>query len=172
MHYRRYVFYGACCLALLSSPIVPTVSYSASAATQTTQISEAEVKALLARMQTAAKANNATQLMSFFTPDAKIVAELPADMGGTMTFDTQAYKSMLQKGWSVLKDKQYTYEIKNVQIKVYPDKDRAFVTDETHESFKAGQKTITAVTQQQILVVRHQGQLKVKVLKGKAIPTS
>lgn len=178
---RHHLFIALAFMGLAASPLSATASTTQTSSTvqgstfqiaeASTGITEAEVKVLLARMQAAAKAHNADKLLSYFTPDAKIVAQMPEEMGGRMTLDPQLYKNLLQKGWSVLKGKQYTYDVKNIQIKVFPGKDKAMVSDETHESFRLNNETITSVTHQQMLIVRHQGQLKVKVLKGQAAET-
>jgi len=139
----------------------------AQAQTATPLISEAEVNALLEQMKAAVKKRDAKALSSYFTPDATIEMHLPLVMGGKQTLDRDAYKDMLSEGWKALENSNYTYTVKNIVIKLYPEKDRALVSDETHESFELAGKKVHSVAKENMLIVRHQGQLKVKVLKGK-----
>jgi len=161
-------------LSLLSvsinlAPVPPTIIpiLIAQAKTASPLISEAEVNTLLAQMKAAVKKRDAKALSSYFTPDATIEMHLPLIMGGKQTLDRDAYENMLREGWKALENSNYSYAVKNIVIKLYPEKDRALVSDETHESFELAGKKVHSVAQENLLIVRHQGQLKVKVLKGK-----
>lgn len=130
-------------------------------------ISEAEVNRLLEHMKAAVEKRNAKALSAYFTPDAQIFIHLPMFMGGKQTFNRTTYEKMLTEGWQVLENSDYTYAVKNINIQIDPEKDQAQVTDETHESFLLAGKKVLSVAKETMLVVRHEGQLKVKILKGK-----
>lgn len=131
------------------------------------QITEAEVNVLLNHMKSAVEKRDAKALVAYFTPDAKIEIALPFIMGGKQSFTRASYENMLAEGWTALEDSDYTYAVKNINIKLYPHKDQALVSDETHESFLLAGKRVLSVAKENMLIVRHQGQLKVKILKGK-----
>lgn len=151
------------------APLPPTTIpiLISQAQTETPLISEAEVNTLLDHMKAAVKQRDAKALSSYFTLDATIEIYFPLIMGGKQTLKRSAYEKMLREGWQALDDSDYSYTIKNIAIKLYPEKDRALVSDETHESFVLAGKRIHSVAEENMLIVRHQGQLKVKVLKGK-----
>jgi hypothetical protein len=130
-------------------------------------ISEAEVNALLEQMKAAVKKRDAKALSAYFTPDARIEMYLPLIMGGKQSLKRNEYEKMLREGWQALDASDYTYTVKNINITLYPEKDKALVSDETHESFLFAGKRVISVAKENMLIVRHQGQLKVKILKGK-----
>lgn len=173
---KRYPYYLG--LSLMAGLMASALSASAAlqhtqskafmVAQVTSSISEAEVNQLLGKMVAAAKSKNAKQLVSYFLPDASIELTLPPEMGSKQTLKPAAYKKMLKAGWAALSQASYTYEVKNIQFKLYPEKSMAAVYGETHESFVLNGEKIQAVAQQYFLVVRHQGQLKIKTLRAKA----
>ncbi|MBF2052833.1 MAG: hypothetical protein IGS03_05125 [Candidatus Sericytochromatia bacterium] len=85
-------------------------------------ISDAEVNQLVANMVAAAKSKNAKQLVSYFLPDATIELTLPPEMGGKQTLKPATYEKLLKEGWAALSKASYTYEVKNIQFKLYPEK--------------------------------------------------
>lgn len=153
--------------ALISPMAQATAAEPLILAAAPTQITEAEVNALLQQMLAAAKAKDAKKLVSHFTPDATIEMLLPPTMGGKQSLKLGQYEKMLNEGWAMLRNANYTYSVENIQIKLYPDKDKALVSDETHEKFTFNGQKVHSVARENMLVVRHQGQLKIKVLKAK-----
>lgn len=66
-----------------------------------TPLTEQSVSNLLRKMDEAAKAHDAESLMSHFSQDAKIIFDMPVNMGGKMEMGVTDYKSMLKQGWAM-----------------------------------------------------------------------
>ncbi len=127
-------------------------------------ITESEVKSLLNQIELAAKAHDASLIMGLITPDAKFSLSAPEFLGGKQTLTAAEYGKNLELGWKMLKGRDYSYQIKNLKFKIYPEKNQVLITSEVHESFQLDSKKIMMLTQEKTLVVRHQGKLKIKAI--------
>jgi len=140
------------------------ITFSVSAESKLTTES---VTQMLNEIQKSVLAQDAEKFAAFFTDDAKINIEMPANMGGDMNLDKPKYINMLKLGWAV-KDVEYTYEVKNIEIKISANGKSATVKDLTFETIKMGGKIIASSKSEETLnVIVSEGVPKVKNLHGK-----
>lgn len=140
------------------------VTFSLSAETKLTTES---VTQMINGIQKTVLAQDAEKFAAFFTDDAKINIEMPANMGGVMNLDKPKYINMLKLGWAA-KDVEYTYEVKNIEIKISANGKNATVKDLTLETIKVGGKIIASSKSEETLkVIVSEGVPKIINLYGK-----
>ena len=132
-----------------------------------TKLTTESVTQMINDIQKTVLAQDAVKFAAFFTDDAKITIEMPANMGGVMNLDKPKYINILKLGWAV-KDVEYTYEVKNIEIKISANGKNATIKDLTLETIKMGGKIIASSKSEETLkVIISDKTPKVKSLYGK-----
>lgn len=129
------------------------------------RLSENDLKLMITHMQQAIKRKDANSLLSYFTGDALITLDMPAQFGGKQVMKLPQYKATLIQAW-----KQFptsSIEIRDIKIKLAADGKSATITDLTIEKIPLNGKTITGKTQEKLAVVLLKGQARIKSLYGK-----
>jgi len=130
-----------------------------------TLLSKSSVNELMDNIQEAVHAQDVEALSSFFTEDASIIVEMPKNMGGTLKLKTDQYKEMLRQSWAM--SAKYTYDVKNIEIKISQDKKSATVTDLTIETVEMMGQTIKSKSYETMNVIISGGTPKINNLYGK-----
>ncbi|TQV88389.1 DUF4124 domain-containing protein [Aliikangiella coralliicola] len=113
------------------------------------------VERLLRNLEAASKARNANRLISYFTPDADITLDLPANLGGKQKMSVSKYKETLVLGWSV--PGNISAKMEDVVITLSEDKKSAYVTATVVESLEMDSNVImsTRATEQLTVVIKN-----------------
>lgn len=128
-----------------------------------------EIKSMLANIEQGVRKRNIKMLAPHFTNDAKFTLIMPIAMGGEMTLNKPEYLTLLEEAWSM--PLELTYEVKDVDININPDKNNAIVTDLTIETLSVNGKLIlTTKAKETMNVVMDQGVPKIRALYGKMLP--
>ena len=131
-----------------------------------TSLTEQSVSKMLKVMEEAVKAQDAENLISHFSKEAKITFEMPANMGGKMEMDVTGYKSILLQAWAL--PAKYTYDSQDLVITVASDGKSAIATDVTIETLEVNGKVImSSKTREDVTVKLFNGIPKITDLYAK-----
>jgi len=131
-----------------------------------TGLTEGNVRKILGLVEQAVISHDAEKLMSHFSDDAKIVLELPENMGGKVEFDVDSYKSMLKQSWAM--PAKFTYEVRDIKINIDPKGDRATVSDVTLETIEMnGQIIASSKAVENIEIINKNGKPLITSIFGK-----
>ena len=134
--------------------------------TAETTLNTESVNKLLNNIQESVRKKDADKFATYFTDDAKITIEMPSNMGGTMNLNMTQYIKMLKEGWAL--PAKYTYEVKDIRIKISQNKNSATVNDVTLEKIEMNGKIIASSESiETMTVVISNGTPKIKSLYGK-----
>jgi ketosteroid isomerase-like protein len=141
------------------------VSYNLSAETL---LNKASVSKLIENVQAAAGVRDVDEMTSYFTDDITITIEMPANMGGTQKVNKEQYKKNVKD--SITAYKNYTYDVKDIDIKISEDNKSATVTDLVFETIEVDGRTISMKSHEIITIVISNGVLKVNSVYGQVKP--
>lgn len=132
------------------------------------KITESDVLEMINSMKEAVKFQNADQLMSHFSPDARMTFDMPENMGGKIEAGVQEYQSMAKQSWAL--PAKYTYEVKDVYIEVDLDGLSATVRDTTIETMEMnGQIILSTQSEEHIDIISKDGKPLIVKLYGKVV---
>jgi ketosteroid isomerase-like protein len=141
------------------------VSYNLSAETL---LNKASVSKLIENVQAAAGVRDVDEMTSYFTDDITITIEMPANMGGTQKVNKEQYKKNVKD--SITAYKNYTFVVKDIDIKISEDNKSATVTDLVFETIEVDGRTISMKSHEIITIVISNGVLKVNSVYGQVKP--
>lgn len=130
-------------------------------------LTEAMLKNMMTAMEKASQKHDAKALMAHFLPDAKIILDLPENMGGRLTLSPAEYQQMLAQAWQA--DPKSTLVVQNPIIKIGADGQSATYTALVIETVEVQGKKITGRTEEKVGVVLSKGKPLIKILYGKVV---
>ena len=138
------------------------VSHSLSAETL---LNKSSVSKLIEDTHAAASVRDVDRMASYFTDDITITIEMPANMGGTHKLNKEQYTKNVKD--SLTAYKAYTYDVKDINIKISEDNKSATVTDLVFETISVDGRTISTKSHEVINVIISNGVLKINSVYGK-----
>ena len=132
-----------------------------------TALTEEIVRKTIDAMQAASEKQDADKVISYFSQSAKVVIDMPSNMGGKMSLSTSQYKAMLELGWALAAEGKYTVEVRDINISVQADGQSATVTDIVIETMEVGGQKISSKTYETITFKSEQGKPIVTNVYGK-----
>jgi len=130
-----------------------------------TKLSVDSINKMLNNIKKSVQQKDADKFATYFTTGAKVRFEMPFSMGGNMNVNISQYVRMLKQGWAL--PVKYSYEVRDIQIKISQDKKSATVTDLTIESAEMDGKIIaTTKTRETVEVIISNGVPKIRSLYG------
>jgi hypothetical protein len=142
------------------------LSFTLSSFSAENGISEEQIKAVIKDVEKAVEKHDPETIIRHLTKDAVITLDLPEAFGGRIVMNPKTYNEVLKLGWA--NSKQLSYEVKDLNITLSPDKQRATVTNTIHEVVLMNGQTIRSVTNETVTFVSVNGIPKMKAVYGKA----
>lgn len=129
------------------------------------QAAESAIENMLDEIQAAVEAQNAQQLLSHFSANARIQFTASPELGGDMDLGVKEYGLLLELSWSL--PAEYDYTVKDVEIIVADGLNHAVVTDKTYEKVSMqGKVVLSTMTEQTMDVVFLDGKPLINKLQG------
>jgi len=129
------------------------------------ELTERKITEMLKTLVQAVKKHDEKKIISFFTPKAKFAFEMSPLMGGKQEFNLKEYEKMLKLGWETIST--YSYEVKDIKIKLASDKQSAIVTDTTLEVAEIGKQKLISKAREEFSVILYQGKPRIEWLRAK-----
>jgi len=133
-----------------------------------TFLSKSSVSKLMQNVNNSARSMDVEKVSSYFTEDVSIILEMPKNMGGTQKLNKEQYKKNLREGFAIAT--KYTYDIKDIEIKISKDNKSATVTDLVYETVEINGRTISTKSHETINVIILDGVPKINSYYGKLLP--
>ncbi len=118
-------------------------------------MTETDIRNMLKLMEHSVISRDVEGLMSHLSEDAEIMLEMPESMGGKMELDVNSYKSMLAQSWAL--PAKFTYEVRNINIRMGPEGKTASASDTTLESVEINGMVISSKSEEQLTIVSDNG---------------
>lgn len=131
------------------------------------KLTEESIKKIFSGMEQAVESQDAKQLASYFSKNAKILISMPENMGGEMEMSVSEYETLLEQTWAL--PATFAYEVKDIEIDIAPDGKSAVATDLTIESIEMNGETLfSSKTKERIEIELFQGEPQITELSGQA----
>ena len=155
-------------MKFLKKSLLLVLFYFLVACSAETTLNTGSVNQMLDDMLESVQKKDADKLVSYFTADAVIILDVPPKMGGKREINKSQYAQMLKEGWAT--PAKFTYEVKDIKIKISKDKKKATVSDITLETVEMNGKIVAkAKTQETMEIVLSDGKPEIKSLYGKIL---
>jgi len=124
-----------------------------------TLITKSSVNELIQKVTHSARSMDAEKLASYLTDDISMTLEIPVNMGGTQILNKEQYIKHLRDGFAVAT--KYTYDVKDIEIKISKDSNSATVTNSVYETIEINGANISTKSRGLIAIVISDGTLKI-----------
>jgi len=141
------------------------VSFNLSAETL---LNKSSVSELVANVHKYAGIKDVDKVTSYLTDDASIVLEMPQNMGGTHNLNKDQYKKNLKEGFAATTN--YTYDVKDIDVKISQDKRSATVTNTILETYEINGRIISSTAHEIFTIIISDRTLKINRVYGKIKP--
>ena len=132
---------------------------------QAGQIDKATINSMLSEIDAAAQNKDASVVVKYISPDAKIVMYINVNGQKQVLKVTRAqYLDMLQQGWAVASN--YKYQRNNTRIKILDGGSRAVVTASVVESMTIQGQTVKGTSKEKSTIELVNGKAMITKLVG------